>query len=337
MQKRISIGKADNITRGQPWFEDGNIVLLTHENPTAFRLHRGVLGRHSEIFNDMLQMPQPDTLNIQHFEGCPVVVMHDHPTDLSSLVIALYDGPYFANTKIEDFFYLCSILRLSTKYFISNLRRKAAQFLEQTWSSSLKGHDAMVEAALTSPSINGFTYPFVHPLHVLNLARETDVQIVVPSALYFLSLYPLSDILKADHPKLLYEHPSKPASTLSSSDLLLYSLMYQHRLQIMSTFIRNFCTIRVAEPPCSSSTCGKSFSRLVSQLHRSWSLRTGPLHFIAQAIQQVSGDQTICSECRTEFAAEATKLRKQVWDELPSVVLLPSWDQVMRPSSIMAG
>ena len=37
---------------------------------------------------------------------------------------------------------------------------------------------------MKSPLVGDLTYPYVHPLHVLNLARETHVSIVVPSARY---------------------------------------------------------------------------------------------------------------------------------------------------------
>ncbi|PPR01139.1 hypothetical protein CVT26_016040 [Gymnopilus dilepis] len=205
----------------KPWFEDGNIVLLTQEDPTAFRVHRGVLSRHSEVFNDMFGLPQAAVPDTELFEGCQVVWMYDRPLDLSNLVKVIYDGHDFANDSAEAFFKLCGVLRLATKYFIGQTRRQAIQSLLKVWPSTLKGHDEMVEAALTSPLVDDLSYPYIHPLHALNLAREVDVNIIVPSALYFLSSYPLSGILRADHPKLLLAHPSKPSSTIASSDVLI--------------------------------------------------------------------------------------------------------------------
>ena len=56
------------------WFEDGNVILIA-EN-TGFRVFKNVLARHSEIFRDAFQMPQPATLE-ECFEGCPIVRMAD--------------------------------------------------------------------------------------------------------------------------------------------------------------------------------------------------------------------------------------------------------------------
>ena len=81
----------------------------------------------------------------------------------------------------------------------------------------------MIETALTIRPVDNLTYPFAHPLHVLNLAREVDAPILIPSAIYFRSIYPLVDFIKGDHPKLLVEHPSRPSAELLSSDLLSYT------------------------------------------------------------------------------------------------------------------
>lgn len=51
---------------GDPWFEDGNIILMPEsglkyesEAQVAFKVHRGMLARHSEIFHSMFDIPQP--------------------------------------------------------------------------------------------------------------------------------------------------------------------------------------------------------------------------------------------------------------------------------------
>ena len=50
-------------------------------------------ARHSEVFQGMFEIPQPDT-ECEMFDGCKVVRMYDVPEELSNLIIALYDGPY---------------------------------------------------------------------------------------------------------------------------------------------------------------------------------------------------------------------------------------------------
>jgi hypothetical protein len=75
------------ISRGSPWFEDGNLVLQAED--VQFRVHRGVLRSNSAIFADMLSISQPDTQAT--VEGCPVVHLQDNSRELEHLLKALYD------------------------------------------------------------------------------------------------------------------------------------------------------------------------------------------------------------------------------------------------------
>jgi len=313
--------------RGDPWFDDGNILLVAGGSPTAFRVHRGVLGRHSEVFEGMFSIPQaPSNSSTETLDGCQVVPMYDLPTDLSNLIKALYDGANFHNRNFEDFAYLAGILRLSTKYFIGHLRTQAIRFLTETWPCTLKGIDTMVTKALLTPSSNGLTYPYVHPLHVLNLAHEVDVRIVIPSALYFLSVYPLTDLLRGDHPKLLVKHPSSPSSSLNPTDIAVYTLMFQYRLKVILEFIRGDPRL---SPQCINDTCPRGFQKLATRLFRSWNTRSGPLYFILQAINAIDEEIYLCEPCRIQYRRDAHDLRERIWNELPSVVGLPPWDDLL--------
>ncbi|KAL1950356.1 hypothetical protein VTO73DRAFT_5480 [Trametes versicolor] len=320
--------------RGEPWFDDGNIILLAEDgasdNAAAFKVHRGVLARHSEVFQSMFELSTPISGDVDVADGCPIVRMHDRPTELSGLIRALYDGASFEHRSIQDFYHVAGILRLATKYFIAHLRREAIRHLLQTWPHTLKGHDRFIERAVKSAPVGDLTYPYVHPLHVLNLARETHVRIIVPSALYFLSLYGLPDILRGDHPKLRVEHPSRPSSELSARDLQDYTLMFQHRIDAILDFIRQTCSGRAPAKTCQGQPglCQKAFVRLGSRLSRSWVVRTGPLHYSVQAIDELADDPNVCGPCRRAFREDVVALREKIWAELPGIVGLPAWSEL---------
>lgn len=75
------------ITRGDPWFDDGNIILQAEQ--TQFRVYRGLLASSSTIFSDMLSVPQPNTPD-QLVEGCPVVELPDLARDWEHVLRALF-------------------------------------------------------------------------------------------------------------------------------------------------------------------------------------------------------------------------------------------------------
>jgi len=67
------------------WFSDGNVVLTA--GAFAFKVHRGQLERHAEIFQTMLSIPQPENAD-------GTINLCDSPTDVYHLLRALYDGLY---------------------------------------------------------------------------------------------------------------------------------------------------------------------------------------------------------------------------------------------------
>jgi hypothetical protein len=67
------------------WFSDGNVILSA--GSFAFKVHRGQLERHGEIFQTMLSIPQPEYAD-------SIINLCDSPTDVYNLLRALYDGLY---------------------------------------------------------------------------------------------------------------------------------------------------------------------------------------------------------------------------------------------------
>lgn len=71
------------------WFSDGNVILSA--GSFAFKVHRGQLERHAEIFQTMLSIPQPGNAD-------STINLCDSPTDVYHLLRALYDGVYENNS-----------------------------------------------------------------------------------------------------------------------------------------------------------------------------------------------------------------------------------------------
>ena len=72
-----------HLIRSDFWFRDGNIVIIT--GFAAFKVHRGQLERHSEIFNDPFSIPQ--LLEQDLIDGCSYVELPDCPSDVSIFLV----------------------------------------------------------------------------------------------------------------------------------------------------------------------------------------------------------------------------------------------------------
>lgn len=80
------------ITRSSPWFDDGNIILQAEL--AQFKVYSGILSATSEVFRDMLSMPQVvgGDNSDEMVEGCPVVCLPDAAEDIRYVLEALYSG-----------------------------------------------------------------------------------------------------------------------------------------------------------------------------------------------------------------------------------------------------
>jgi hypothetical protein len=83
-------GKSPPVQSTSYWFDDGSVIIQA-EN-TQYRVHRSLLSRHSNIFNDMFSLPQPTMDPGPTSEGCPVVFLSDKATDLEHVLSVIYDG-----------------------------------------------------------------------------------------------------------------------------------------------------------------------------------------------------------------------------------------------------
>jgi hypothetical protein len=75
------------------WYADGTLVIRA-EN-TLFRVYRGILASQSDIFNDMLSVPQPLAVaDTETFDGCVVVRVHDAAVDMERFLRTILDIRY---------------------------------------------------------------------------------------------------------------------------------------------------------------------------------------------------------------------------------------------------
>ncbi|KAJ6580537.1 hypothetical protein DFH09DRAFT_1309863 [Mycena vulgaris] len=153
------------------WFKDGTLVLGVERS--IFRVYGGLLAEKSPVFHDMLEFPQPDDAEV--FDGCPVVHLPDNEHDMKCFLRALFDFEFFLpfpeETTLDT---LIGVIRISTKYQVDSLRKRALKHLSSSFPPTLAEYPA-------SPS---WHIPGAEWIHVVNFAREMSLDWILPFALY---------------------------------------------------------------------------------------------------------------------------------------------------------
>ncbi|EGN97666.1 hypothetical protein SERLA73DRAFT_57744 [Serpula lacrymans var. lacrymans S7.3] len=318
-----------NFIRSDFWFQDGNIVLIA--GSAAFKVHRGQLERHSDVFRDLFSVPQPAVQNL--VDGCPCVEIYDCPSDVHHLLVALYDGLYFQQKPtVTDFPAIAAVLRLSTKYFIEHLRRRCIARLELDWPSTLVGWERRERDAIDAQGRYSPRESCAHPILVINLALELGLDAMLPSAFYDLSRYGPSKILVGTRV------PPPVTIHLSQENLCRVFFGREQAQRYIATFIDTELRERNVSLGClnagrfDSQYCYESFYFIQLNILRSvGGIACGrdadPLYTLVQAIEMLSRTDfsdgfkqcglKMCSSCKIDFAIAVRKARGEVWMKIP--------------------
>ncbi|KAG5349301.1 hypothetical protein E4T56_gene11640 [Termitomyces sp. T112] len=335
-----------NLVRSDFWFLDGNIVIVAGH--AAFKVHRGQLQRHSDIFGALLSLPQPQDADF--FEGCLYVELHDDPSDIFYFLSALYDGLYFKSPHANDFTALAGVLRLSSKYFVEHLRERCLNRLDIDWPSTLAGWDRREQAATDSRGRYVPRESCPHPILVIQLALDLGIDSILPAAFYDLARYGPSKIMSgaplppSAFDEYLVKDKSKSLPPVRifylSRGQLLRTLRGRERVQrYMAHFIASSLQSRSPAPDCvhsldadPSRPCHESFYFIMLNILRSvGGIACGrdadTLYTLTQAMDMLSRTDfsdgqrqcglRICQPCKVDFAACAMKAREEVWAALP--------------------
>ncbi|KAF7358926.1 BTB domain-containing protein [Mycena sanguinolenta] len=307
-----------NIVRSELWFSDGNVVIVA--SSVAFKVHRGQLRRHSEVFDDLFSLPQPKDQDL--YDGCPWVEVYDCPSDVLYFLKALYDGLYFKTPGANDFPAVAAVLRLSNKYLVEHLRQRCMARLELDWPSTLAGWDQREQAATDASGHYAPRASCPHPILVIDLALDLGLSFLLPSALYDLSRYGPSKIMAG-----------------TAAPTTFFSLRICHA---QARFALSRPSRRSPAPDClyleedvPSRMCRESFYFIMLNVLRSvGGIACGrdadPLFTLVQAMDMLSRTDfsdghrqcglKLCHPCKVDFANSATRAREERWPKKRDMV-----------------
>ncbi|KAL1742703.1 hypothetical protein HDZ31DRAFT_42657 [Schizophyllum fasciatum] len=286
------------------WYDDGSIVL--HAENTLYRVHKSLLSLHSEVFADMLSVPQP--IDEDQLEGCHIVRLHgDTAADWQKLLIILYNALYLESFQppkdhtrtVMNF--LPGLLRLATKYRFRAFREKSITILAALFPSALPSEIA----CKWKPSF---------AIELIQIARQVNILELLPYAYLCLTdaLKDSDDIYKL--PQLDWMDKAAALSGMVG--------VAQAQAEHMYPFVKGVDKA----PGCSGYTpngipCAlQHLKRVRDQPHKTWWFY--PMQW---------GQMGLCPLCEAPVRQTYYEGRKKVWDMLPKLFCLAeSWDDLVR-------
>ncbi|KAG8983926.1 hypothetical protein FRB90_005653 [Tulasnella sp. 427] len=170
---------------------------------TLFKVHGPLLADNSDVFSDLLSLPQP-LENQNKVDGLPVINLYDDPIDVLDFINHSYCGVVlpFHPFKQSSFNRLSSLVRFSGKYMSDRLREVAISHIRLDWPSTLLAWD-MIQAQLVPQTHQDLQEESkwlllqdnredlqedpIDPYTVIRFAREEDVPEILPAAFYHIS------------------------------------------------------------------------------------------------------------------------------------------------------
>ncbi|KAJ7495407.1 hypothetical protein FB451DRAFT_1077050 [Mycena latifolia] len=288
------------------WFDDGTVVLQAEK--TLFRVYRGVLAAQSPIFSDTFAIPQPPKEDL--YEGCPLVVLHDSPQDLTLFLSALHDAGYFVKYPVTKFSTLSALLRLATKYDVDHLRTRMISLLTAIYPSSFSQW-------LPRRLPPGYKEVPDDDFLALTLASTHNIGSVLPGIYYECCRYPTSELLDDyDQPPI---SPSDKRKCILATEN--YADNWSRRIHAGLFRINNYCA--------SQAQCDAQ--RLL------WIQRHGLPKFENILFQEFDWRAVgLCAECTTTSIALFCSERAALWDNLPSFFDLPPWEELLEGESTVS-
>ncbi|KAI9069835.1 hypothetical protein FKP32DRAFT_1671049 [Trametes sanguinea] len=323
-----SHGARTSITRSADvWMQDGNIVLIA-DKKVAFRVHRGILARHSPVFSDALEIPQPE--DVESYDGCPVLGISDLPADVSCLLQALYDGIRFKPLRPRvpaAFVSHAILLELSHKYDIEHLREEAHSRLKSCFPHQFSDLHSTV-AFSSKPSagciLKSSTLEVQESrdaIRAVSLVRLVDDHRMLPMALYLCTQLPVATLLKG-----IRRPDSERKDTLSRQDLIrclearstLSERAYKKWARIWRTHLTDDC---YSPSQCHSIRMAKANAVIIRP-----AADTPPHPLLS--MEDVIRGAGLCTSCVDALMAEDSEEIRLVWEKLPDdfKVEVPEWD-----------
>ncbi|KAJ7081798.1 hypothetical protein B0H15DRAFT_445818 [Mycena belliarum] len=163
------------ITHSDIWHRDGSVVLQAGNK--QFRVHWGLLSRHSAFFRDLEGLPQPP--DQPSVEGCPVIELSDTAEDVECVLETLYDPLLLTQTALP-LPTIASHIRFCRKFDLTNILHSVVQRIVHENPRTLKAYAGLMKGRSYSPT--RISHSPGLSIDTVIVARENNLLSVLPCA-----------------------------------------------------------------------------------------------------------------------------------------------------------
>nr|GAT44519.1 predicted protein [Mycena chlorophos] len=304
--------KADGL-----YFNDCGLIIRA-EN-VLFRVSGEFLAVNSTFFRDLLSLPQP--VDAERLDGCLVARVPDSAEEMTAFLKALLYSSFFESPPAATTFeVLAPILRLSHKYDVPWLHKRALAHLSLTHPTTLSGWENL----LSIPNSFIRNSDTSRCLAVISLARDLSLDWVLPVAFYRLAR-------------------TRSATVIFASDMLMSDkLRWAEAVRKIDTELRSQALDflwepkRIAgctnEPPRLCTEMRAAYRKSVDKVRFSTSPNAGylmPLEtWTAGWWTAMQDTNKVCEVCMGEMKRLKALADETFWQALPEIFDLGTWAEL---------
>ncbi|KAK0194229.1 hypothetical protein F5146DRAFT_425845 [Armillaria mellea] len=297
------------------WFTDGNIIVQTES--TQFRVYRGILAANSPVLSDMLSLSQPDENDV--VGSCPVH-FHDSPKDMVHFLKALHFPRHYQPLETTTWSIISAMLRLGKKYEVEHLFKPAFKHLSTLFPSTLSGWLSRTYESIET--FNGL------PLAAYQLAKETQCLSLLSA-----SMYSMIVTMKVGRVLDGVTLPDGSHVDISQANKIMWCHMRNHFLTLQRTKILRFLFEDIPgcqyQYQCNNVKYG--IIRDLSKVSRAFDFPGCGLFDVPLVWEGVKAG--LCMSCGNIAFEQWAVEREKVWENLPAMFKLSSWQDLHKSSA----
>ncbi|KAJ7725799.1 hypothetical protein B0H16DRAFT_1471679 [Mycena metata] len=319
----FDVGSSSNgLNRVQDlWFSDGSLVVRAENK--IFSVSGAVLAARSSVFQDMLAFPQPGSagFEVESLDGVPLVELHDSAEEVEPFLRAIFDSSFFMPAPTSNLLSdILAILRLSHKYDIQYLHRRALDHLSKIFPTEL----SMFLQHLNSfpPGFEVFKTSADAHLEILRVIHQVNALWLLPAA--------YSRASKCS-PQRLFAAPSWPH--LPDAIKAKLHVAHAHQARHIIAIVHAVGGTHDATTCTSPQTCPGEILLLVTalleplgELEMEFNFFDVKDIFLPDVWKDLGG--TMCATCSKHRTEQVSLSMQKVWDGLPANPGLPPWDEL---------